>query len=130
VCWHQVYRCILEATIASLGVHGTMGCSQISFKLVWWSHQLLSGILTKDHLPWVSCQSCRSLMLRVIMKWSRGLCTDLLAFVLQLRKSLKTSARRLSDEWAVRQVIASNGFPFLQMWSVEGGESSSRALVP
>ena len=33
-----------------------------------------------------------------------GLCTDLLAFALQLRK---TSARRQSDEGAVRPVIAS-----------------------
>ena len=61
------------------------GCSQKSVKLVWQCHQLLSGFLAKDHLPWVLCGS---LMIRVIMKFSGGLCTDLLAFALQLRKSL------------------------------------------
>ena len=43
------------------------------------------------------------------------LCTDLLAFTLQLRK---TSARRPSDEGAVRLIITSNGVPFLQMRSI------------
>ena len=46
------------------------------------------------------------------MKWFRGLCTDILVFALQLRK---TSARRSPDEVAVRPVIASNGVPYLQM---------------
>ena len=46
--------------------HGAMGCGQKSFKLVWWCHQLLSGFLTKDHLPRVSCQSCRSLMIPAV----------------------------------------------------------------
>ena len=87
-------------------VHGVMGCSQKRFKLVWRCHQLLSGFLAKSHLPWVSCQSRQSLMIRVIMKWSWWLCSDLLAFALQLRK---TSARRPSDEGAMRPVIASNG---------------------
>ena len=40
-----------------------------------------------------------------------GMCKDLLAFILQLRK---TSARRLLMK-AVQPVIASNGVPFLQM---------------
>ena len=40
--------------------------------LVWRCHQLLSGFLAKGHLPRVSRQSRRSLMIRVIMKWSRG----------------------------------------------------------
>ena len=51
-------------------------------------------------------------MIRVIMKWSWGLCTDL-AFALHPRKM---PARRPSDEGAVRPVIASNGVPFLQMF--------------
>ena len=85
-----------------------------SFKLVWRCHQVLSGFLAKSHLPRVSCQSRRSLMIRVAMKWSWRLCTDLLAFALQLRK---TSTRRPSDERAVQPVIASNGVPFLQMRS-------------
>ena len=59
-------------------------------------------------------------MIRV-MKWSRGLCTDLLAFALQLRKP---SARRPSDEGALRPVIASNRVPSLQMKSV-GSHSTS-----
>ena len=68
-------------------VHGAMGCGQKRFNLVWWCHQLLSGFLAKVHLPRVSRQSSRSLMIRLIMKWSWGLCTDLLAFDLQLRKT-------------------------------------------
>ena len=40
-------------------------------------------------------------------------------------KPQKTSARRPSDEGAVRPVIASNGSPFLQMRSV-GSHSTSR----
>ena len=55
-------------------------------QLLWRCHQLLSGFLGKGHLPRVPRQSRRSLMIRVIMKWSWGLCTDLLAFALQLRK--------------------------------------------
>ena len=49
-------------------VHGAMGCGQKSFKLVWRCHQLLSGFLAKGHLPRVSRQSRRSLMISVIMK--------------------------------------------------------------
>ena len=64
-----------------------MGICKKSFKLVWRYHQLLSGFLAKGHLSQVSRQSRRSLMIRVIMKWSWGLCTDLLAFALQLRKT-------------------------------------------
>ena len=51
------------------------------------------------------------------MKWYRGLCTDLLVFALQLRKLRKASARRPSMK-AVRQAIAPNGVPYLQMRSV------------
>ena len=59
------------------------GCGQKSFKIAWRCHQLLTGFLAKGHLPQVSRQSRRSLMIRVIMMWSWGLCTDLLAFALQ-----------------------------------------------
>ena len=52
-----------------------------------------------------------------------GLCTDLLAFSLQPRK---TSARRPSDEGAVRPVIASNEVPFFQMRSVGSHSTSGR----
>ena len=52
----------------SAAVHGAMGCGQKSFKLVWLCQQLLSGFLAKGHLPRVSRQSRRSLMIRVIMK--------------------------------------------------------------
>ena len=78
----------------------------------------LSRSLAKGRLPRVSRQSCWLVMIRVIMKWSWGLCTDLLAFALQLRKTRKTSARRPSDEGSVQPVIASNRVPFLQMRSV------------
>ena len=60
-----------------------MGCGQKNFQLVWWCHQLLSGFLAKGHLLRVSRQS---LIIRVIMK-SWGLCTDLLPFALQLKKT-------------------------------------------
>jgi hypothetical protein len=82
-----------ERTIASNGVpvvrvvHGAMGCDQKSFKLVWWCHQVLSGFLANGYLPRVSRQSRRSLMIRVVVKWSWGLCTDLLAIALQPRKT-------------------------------------------
>ena len=56
--------------------------------LVWRCHQLLSAFLAKGHLPRVSHQSRQSLMIRMIMKWSWGLCTDLLAFALQPRKTI------------------------------------------
>ena len=45
-----------------------------NFQFVWRCHQLVSGFLAKGHLPRVSRQSRRSLMIRVIMK-SWGLCT-------------------------------------------------------
>ena len=61
-------------------VHGAMGCRQKNLKLVWRCHQLLSGFLAKGHLPRVLQESCRSLMIRVLMKWSWGLCTDLWPF--------------------------------------------------
>ena len=93
------------------------------FKLVWRCHQLLSGFLIKGHLPQMSRQPCRSLIIRVIMKWSRGLCTDILAFALQLRK---TSARRPFDEGVVWPVIASNRVPYFWMRSVRSHSSSGR----
>ena len=83
-----------------------------SFKLVWRCHRLLSRFLFKSHLP---RQSRRSLMIRVIIKWSRGLCTDLLAFTLQLIFTRKTSSMRPSDEGAVRPVIVSNDLEMRSM---------------
>ena len=99
-------------------VHGAMGCREKNLQYVWRCHQLLSGFLAKGHSPRVSRQSRRSPMIRAIMKWSWGLCADLLAFALQPRKTLKTSARRPSEEGTVRPVIASNGVPYPQMRSV------------
>ena len=72
----------LQLQLTTLLFYGTKGCEQESFKLVWRCHQLLSGFLAKGHLPRVLRQSRRSLMIRVIMKWLRGLCTDVLAFAL------------------------------------------------
>ena len=92
--------------------HVVHGLRQKSFKLMWRCHQLLSGFLAKGHLPRVTRQSRQSLMIRVIMKLSWGLCTDLVTFALQLRKTPETSAWRAFDEGAVRPVIASTGGPF------------------
>ena len=79
-----------------------------NFQLAWRCHQLLSGFLVKDHLSRVSCQSRRSLMIRVIMKYPGG-CAQISWHMPNSRgKSQKTSARRQSDEGAVRPVIASN----------------------
>jgi hypothetical protein len=78
-------------------VHRTMGRGKKIFKLVWRCHQLLSGFLTKGHLPRVSCQSRRSLMIWVTMQWSWGLCTELLAFALQLRNTPRKP--QLGDVW-------------------------------
>ena len=44
-------RFILKAFIDLFWVHGIIGCGQKSLTLVWWCHQLLSGLLTKAHLP-------------------------------------------------------------------------------
>ena len=38
-------------------VHGTMGCGQENFKIVWRCHQLLSGFLAPDLLSRMSRQS-------------------------------------------------------------------------
>ena len=76
-------------------VHVAMGCSQKSFKLVWRCHQLLSGFLAEGHLPQMSRQSRCSLMIRVIMKRSWGLCRDLLIFAL-LTNSIAYGNRRFN----------------------------------
>ena len=44
-------------------VHRAMGSGQKSIKLVWRCHYLLSGFLSTGHLPRVSRQSRRSLMI-------------------------------------------------------------------
>ena len=67
---------------------------------------------------------CR-LMIRVLMILHQGLCTGLLAFALQLRRTPETSARRPSIK-AVRPVIALNGVPYLQMRSVGSHSTSGR----
>ena len=86
-----------------------MGCGQKSFKLVWGFHQL-SGFLSQGQLPRVSRQSRPSLMIRVTMKWSRGLysLSDLLAFALQLRK---TSARSLMKGLCEQSCLQWGAFP-------------------
>jgi hypothetical protein len=99
-----------------------MGCGPKRFKLVWRCHKLLSGFLAKGQFPEVSRQS---LMIRMIMRGCRGLCTDLLAFTLQLNKSRETSARRLLVK-AMRSIIASNGVPYLQLRSVGSHDTSGK----
>ena len=60
--------------------------SNMSMELVWRCQQLLSGLLANGYLLRVSRQSRQ--LIRVIMKWYRRLCTDLLAFTLQLSKTV------------------------------------------
>ena len=52
---------------------------------------------------------------------SPGIC-----LIAEVKPQLETSASRLSDEGAVRPVIASNGVPFLQMRSVGSHGTSGR----
>ena len=47
----------LEIPFHGPATHGAVGCSQESFMLVCWCHQLLSGFLGKGHLPRVSRKS-------------------------------------------------------------------------
>ena len=78
--------------------------------------------IAKGHLPRVSCQSHLSVNDRIILRWYRGLCTDLLAFALQLRK---ISAKKPSIK-SVRTAITSNGIPSLQIRSVIYHSTSGR----
>ena len=103
-----------------------MGCGQKKLSVNVTVPPVLSGFLVKGHLSRVSRQSRRSLMIRVIMKWSWG-CAQISWHLPYSRgKPQKTSARRPSDEGAVRPAIASNGVPFLQMRSVGTNSTSGR----
>jgi hypothetical protein len=64
-----------------------MGCEQKSFKVVWRCHQLLSGFLAKGYLPRVSRQSRLLINDKGENEMIPGLCTGLLAFMLQMRKT-------------------------------------------
>ena len=55
-----------------------------------------------------------------------GLCTDLLAFALCLRKIPENLSRTLFDEEAVQPVITTNGASYLQMRSVELHSTSGK----
>ena len=94
-----------------------MGCNQKNFKLVWQCHQFLSGFLAKGHLPRVSRQSRRSLM-----KWTRRLCTDLLALRMKKTPGKPLLGDRLMK--IVRPVIASDGIPLPP--DVEGMEKERK----
>ena len=65
----------------------SIGLRTKNFKLVWRQHLLLSGPRVNCHLQKVLRQSRLLLMIGVIMRCSRGPCTDVLAFTLQLRKT-------------------------------------------
>ena len=70
----------ITASLMYPAVHGVMGCGQKSLKLVWgciYSYASLPMVTYSSHV----CQ------IRMAMKWSRGLSTDLLAFALLLRKA-------------------------------------------
>ena len=104
-------------------VHGAMGCGQK--KLLVCVTVPPAPVRVPSHLSRVSRQLRRSLMIRVIIKWSWGLCTDLLAFALQPRKT----PENLSQETLWWSGCATSYRlklgPFLQMKSV-GSHSMSR----
>ena len=60
-------------------------------------HLLQFGLLANGHLLRLSRQSCLSLMRRVVIRWYRGLCTDLLAFTLRLKKTPETLIKESSS---------------------------------
>ena len=92
-------------------------------KLVWRCHQLLSGFLAKGHFLRVSRQSRLSANDKGVNKMILGTLNRSPGICLQLRKALKTSARKLWMK-TVWPVIASNGGPYFQMMSV-GSHSTS-----
>ena len=94
-------------------VHGAMGCGQKkSFKVVWRSHQLLSGILANGHLLRMLCLSANdkgdNKMISEAVYRSPGI-------YLTVEKNL--GKPQLGDRLikTMRPVIASNGVPYLQM---------------
>ena len=91
-------------------VHGAMGCGQTKLSV----NVAIPPAPVRVHSQRPLAQSVAS------VAKDKG---DLLAFALWLRK---TSARRRSDEGAVRPVIASNKDPFLQMRSVGSHSKSGR----
>ena len=62
-----------------LTVHGAMGCGQQSFKLVWQSHQFLSGFLVPSVTSVANDKGVNDM--------TRGLYADLLTFTLKLKKT-------------------------------------------
>ena len=60
-----------------------------NLKLMCRCHQLLPGFLAKSYLPQVSRQSRLSANDKGDNEMIPGLCTDILAFTLQLKKTMK-----------------------------------------
>jgi hypothetical protein len=106
-------------------VHGTMGCYQKSFKLVWGCHQLLSGFLANSHMPRVSRQSRLLLIIRVIFRAYRRLHRYPGIYLMVHENSGKPRLRNRLMK-VVRPVFATNGIPYLQMRSVESHSTSDR----
>ena len=102
-----------------------MDCGQKNFQLVWRCHQLLSEFLAKSHLPQVSRQLRRPLIVRVT-NYPRGYAQISWHVPYSWGKTQKSSARRPSVKRAVRLVIAPNKIPFLQMRSVGSHSTSGR----
>ena len=99
--WNDIRYIILKCHNAydfEVTYLGTFCPGNYGLQLVWLFHQLLSGFLVKGHALSVRSDPVCRLMIDVIMRWYRGLCTDLLAFTLRLWKTPTISARRPSDE--------------------------------
>ena len=56
-----------------------------SLMLMWQCHYLLFGLLTKGHIPECHVSHVCRLMIRMIMRWYRMLCRDLLVFTMKIR---------------------------------------------
>ena len=80
-----IYRS--ESTFPNPVVHGAMGLRPKMFQTSVAVPPAPVRVPSQRPLATSARQSRRSLMIRMIMKWSWVLCTDLLAFALQLRKT-------------------------------------------
>jgi hypothetical protein len=98
-----------------------MDCDQKIFKLVWRCHHLLSGFISRGHLPWVSRQSRLSandgdneMVPRPVHRSPEICLTD------------EENPPEILSKETNEEDIASNGVPSLQMRSIASHSTSGR----